>query len=297
MRFTHFWPGMWNNRPSFMLTLKWIVLIAVVGWGGIVMLAYFAQRALMYFPETVRTPPAAAGFSQAEEVVLQTEDGEKIIAWHVPPRGNNPVVLYFHGNGGALSWRADRFRALIADGTGLLALSYRGYGGSSGSPTETGLIRDAEAFYRFAAERYQPARLAPWGESLGSGVAVALAATHPVAAVILEAPFSSAAEVGAGHYPFLPVRWLIKDPFYSDRRIADVRAPVLVLHGARDSIVPIALGEKLFALIPGRKQFVRFADAGHNDLDQYGAVQTVREFLAKTIGEAKTVSEPARKVR
>src|SRR6266516_4148661 len=121
MRFTHFWPGMWNNRPSFMLTLKWIVLIAVVGWGGIVMLAYFAQRALMYFPETVRTPPAAAGFSQAEEVVLQTEDGEKIIAWHVPPRGDNPVVLYFHGNGGALSWRADRFRALMADGTGPLA--------------------------------------------------------------------------------------------------------------------------------------------------------------------------------
>ena len=280
-----------------MLTVKWTLVGVVVGYTALLALMYVAQRSLMYFPEKVRTPPAAAGLPEAQEIFLQTADGEKLIAWHVPPRGEQPLVLYFQGNGGALDLRASRFRALIADGTGLLALSYRGYGGSSGSPTETGLIRDAEALYRFAAERYQPARLAPWGESLGSGVAVALAATHPVGAVILEAPFTSAAEVGAGHYPFLPVRWLIKDPFYSDRRIADVRAPVLVLHGARDSIVPIALGEKLFALIPGRKQFVRFADAGHNDLDQYGAVQTVREFLAKTIGEAKTVSEPARKVR
>jgi fermentation-respiration switch protein FrsA (DUF1100 family) len=206
-------------------------------------------------------------------------------------------VLYFHGNGGALSWRVSRFRALVADGTGLLGLSYRGYGGSSGSPSETGLIRDGEAVYQFAAERYPSHRLALWGESLGTGVAVALAATHPVAAMILDAPFTSAAAVGAGHYPFLPVRLLIKDPFYSDRRIADVRAPVLVLHGARDSVVPIALGEELFALIPGRKQFVRFAGAGHNDLDHYGAVQRVREFLVKLFAEAEATSEPARTVK
>jgi fermentation-respiration switch protein FrsA (DUF1100 family) len=278
-----------------MTALKWILLLALVGWGGIVVLAYVAQRSLMYFPEKVRTPPAAAGLPEAEEIFLQTADGEKLIAWHVPPRGDKPLVLYFHGNGGALSWRADRFRALIADGTGLLALSYRGYGGSSGSPSEAGLIRDGEAAYEFAASQYGTARLALWGESLGTGVAVALAATHPVAAIMLDAPFPSAAAVGAAHYPFLPVRWLIKDPFYSDRRILDVRAPVLVLHGARDDVIPIAFGEQLFALIPGRKQFVRFAAAGHNDLDRYGAVQTVREFLAKIFGEAKP--EPAQKIR
>jgi fermentation-respiration switch protein FrsA (DUF1100 family) len=278
-----------------MTALKWILLLALVGWGGIVVLAYVAQRSLMYFPEKVRTPPAAAGLPEAEEIFLQTADGEKVIAWHVPPRGDKPLVLYFHGNGGALSWRADRFRTLIADGTGLLALSYRGYGGSSGSPSEAGLIRDGEAAYEFAASQYGTARLALWGESLGTGVAVALAATHPVAAIMLDAPFPSAAAVGAAHYPFLPVRWLIKDPFYSDRRILDVRAPVLVLHGARDDVIPIAFGEQLFALIPGRKQFVRFAAAGHNDLDRYGAVQTVREFLAKIFGEAKP--EPAQKIR
>ena len=280
-----------------MTALKWILLVSFVGWGGIVALAYVAQRALMYFPEKVRTPPAAAGLPEAEELFLQTADGEKVIAWHVPPRGERPVVLYFHGNGGALALRADRFRALIADGTGLLALSYRGYGGSSGSPSETGLIRDAEAVYAFAAARHGTARLALWGESLGTGVAVALAATHPVAAIMLDAPFTSAAAVGAAHYPFLPVRWLIKDPFYSDRRILDVRAPALVLHGARDAVVPIAFGEKLFALIPGSKQFIRFPDAGHNDLDHYGAMQAVRWFLAETFAEAKPVSDPAQKVQ
>ena len=118
-----------------MTALKWILLLALVGWGGIVALAYLAQRSLMYFPEKIRTPPAAAGLPEVEELFLQTADGEKLIAWHVPPRGEKPVVLYFHGNGGALALRADRFRALIADGTGLLALSYRGYGGSSGSPS------------------------------------------------------------------------------------------------------------------------------------------------------------------
>src|SRR6202165_872200 len=128
-----------------MTALKWILLLALVGWGGIVALAYVAQRALMYFPEKVRTPPAAAGLPEAQEIFLQTADGEKLIAWHVPPRGEKPVVLYFHGNGGALAWRADRFRALIADGTGLLALSYRGYGGSSGSPSEAGLVRHRPA--------------------------------------------------------------------------------------------------------------------------------------------------------
>src|SRR5947209_12297058 len=241
-----------------MTALKWIALLALVGYAALLALMYVAQRSLMYFPEKVRTPPAAASLPEAQEIFLQTADGEKLIAWHVPPRGEQPLVLYFQGNGGALDLRASRFRALIADGTGLLALSYRGYGGSSGSPSEAGLIRDSEAVYEFAAGRYGTARLALWGESLGTGVAVALAATHPVAAIMLDAPFPSAAAVGAAHYPFLPVRWLIKDPFYSDQRILDVRAPVLVLHGARDDVIPIAFGEQLFVLIPGRKQFVRF---------------------------------------
>jgi fermentation-respiration switch protein FrsA (DUF1100 family) len=217
---------------------------------------------------------------EAEEVVLDTSDGERVIVWHVPPRGQKPVVLYFHGNGASLRWRVDRFRTLIADGTGLVALSYRGYGGSSGSPTEPGLLSDASATYAFALTRYPPARIALWGESLGSGVAVALAAEKPVGHVVLESPFTSAVDVAAGRYWFVPVRLLMKDQFRSDLRIGKVTAPVLVLHGERDRIVPIVLGERLYAMINAPKRFVRFPDAGHNDIGAR-AVAAAREFLGE----------------
>src|SRR5262245_51412036 len=128
--------------------LKWILILALVCYGGLVALLYVGQRALQYFPERFRTAPAAAGLPEAEEVVLDTSDGERVIVWHVPPRGQKPVVLYFHGNGASLRWRVDRFRTLTADGTGLVALSYRGYGGSSGSPTAPGLRRDGSAPHR-----------------------------------------------------------------------------------------------------------------------------------------------------
>jgi len=263
-----------------MTVFKWLIIVAVLGYGGLLALMYVFQRALMYFPDATRTPPAAAGLPQAEEVHLTSSDGEKLIAWHVPPRGGRPVLLYFHGNAGALDLRAERFQHVVADGTGLVALSYRGYGGSTGKPGELGLIRDAQAAYEFAVARYPAAHIVLWGESLGTAVAIALAATHEVGGLILDAPFTSAADVGAAAYPFAPVRWLIKDAFRSDLRIAKVTAPILVLHGVRDGVVPMRFGERLFALANEPKRFVRFAEGGHADLDAHGALAVVQEFLA-----------------
>jgi fermentation-respiration switch protein FrsA (DUF1100 family) len=200
-----------------MTALKWLLSIAIVGYGGVLGLMYVFQRTLMYFPDPTRTPPVAAGLPQAEEVTLTSGDGEKLVAWYVAPKGAKPVIIYFHGNAGALNLRAGRFKWLIEDGTGLLALAYRGYGGST--------------------------------------------------------------DVGAAAYPFAPVRWLIKDPFHSDERIARLTAPLLVLHGERDRIVPIALGEKLFSLAREPKRFVRFPLGGHVDLDDNGAQKAVRTFL------------------
>src|SRR5436305_2870686 len=114
-----------------MAFVKWIFIAAAAGYLALGALMYFAQRSLMYFPERVRTAPAAAGFPQGEEITLDTADGERVIAWHVPPHGDKPVVLYFHGNGGSLAYRVDRFQKLVSPGTGLLALRYRGYGGST----------------------------------------------------------------------------------------------------------------------------------------------------------------------
>jgi uncharacterized protein len=264
-----------------MTTLKWFLILAFAGYGVFVALFYVAQRKMQYFPESFRTMPAAAGLAEAEEITLDTADGERVIVWHLPPRGEKPVVLYLHGNGASLRWRVDRFRALTADGTGLVALSYRGYGGSSGSPTEAGLIKDAEAAYAFTVARYAPSRIVVWGESLGSGVAVALAAEKPVGHVVLQSPFSSAADVGAERYWFVPVRLLMKDQFRSDLRIGKVTAPMLVLHGDQDNVVPFALGERLYGLINAPKRFVAFPGAGHNDLGAHGAVEAAKKFLGE----------------
>jgi fermentation-respiration switch protein FrsA (DUF1100 family) len=242
---------------------------------------YLAQRKLMYFPDPARTPPAAANFSAAEEIVLDTADGERVVAWHVPPRANNAVVLYFHGNAGSLVLRAERFGRITADGTGLLALSYRGYGGSTGSPTEDGLLADADALYAYAVARYPADRIVLWGESLGTGIAVALATKRTVAGLVLESPFTSTADIGASVYWFLPVRLLMKDQFRSDERIAKVKAPVLILHGTNDRVVPLALGERLFALANEPKRIVRIPGGGHVDLDGFGAQDVTRPFIAQ----------------
>ena len=259
--------------------MKSTVVFLLVFYLALIGLMYVAQRSLMYFPDRQRVAPAAVGLPQATEEVLTTADGERVIVWHVPPRDGRPVILYFQGNGGGLSLRLPRFAALASDGIGLVAVNYRGYGGSSGSPSEDGLIADARAAYDFAAARYEAKRIVPWGESLGSGVAVALAAERPVGRLVLEAPFTSAVDVAAGAYFFAPVRLLMKDQFRSDLRIGKVSAPVLVMHGERDNVVPIALGERLFGMITAPKRFVRFRDAGHEGLDAYGALAEVRKFL------------------
>src|SRR4029079_9271387 len=121
-----------------MATVKSLIILAVLAYAGVLALMYVFQRSLMYFPDRARTPPAAAGLAQAEELTLTSADGERLIAWYMPPRGSKPLVIYFHGNGGALNLRADRFRWLTADGFGLVALSYRGYGGSTGKATHGG---------------------------------------------------------------------------------------------------------------------------------------------------------------
>jgi pimeloyl-ACP methyl ester carboxylesterase len=264
-----------------MIVLKWIAVIAACSYLAIGAIMYFAQRSLMYFPDPTRTAPAAAGLPQAEEVMLDTADGEKIIVWHVPPRGDKPVIIYFHGNGGALNLRAERFNQMSADGFGLIGVSYRGYGGSTGKPSEGGLINDARAAYDFAAQSYP--RLVVWGESLGTGVAVALAAEKPVSGVILESPYTSAVDIAAAQYWMLPVRLLMKDQFRSDLRITQVTAPVLILHGEADGIIPIGYGERLLALTPGRKQMVRFPRGSHNDLDDFGATDAALKFLGDAL--------------
>lgn len=263
-----------------MTVLKWLLIVVSVGYVGGLAALFLLQRSFLFpIPQAVRTTPAAAGFPQAEEHLLTTDDGEKVILWHVPARPGHPVVLYFHGNGDFLAGFFGRFLDLIADGTGIVALSFRGYAGSSGHPSEQGLLRDAAAAYAFTTARYNADKIVAWGFSLGSGVAVALAAEQPVGKLILEAPYTSTVDIAASLLPIFPMRLMIRDPFRSDQRIARVTAPLLIMHGGRDFTIPTVFGERLFALAHEPKRFVRFPDGGHNDLDSYGALETARRFI------------------
>jgi fermentation-respiration switch protein FrsA (DUF1100 family) len=268
-----------------MTVLKWLLIVASVGYLGGLIVLFFAQRSMVFpIPQTARTSPAAAGFPEAEEHILTTADNEKVIVWHVPARPGHPVVLYFHGNGDFLAGFFGRFRQIIADGTGVVALSYRGYAGSSGQPSEWGLLQDAAAAYAFTTARYSAEKIVAWGFSLGTGVAVTLAAEQPVGKLILEAPYTSLADVAASLFPIFPVRLVMKDQFRSDERIARVSAPLLIMHGARDATIPIMFGERLFARAHEPKQFVRFPEGDHNNLDDYGAVETARDFIGASKG-------------
>jgi hypothetical protein len=262
------------------MSVLWMSGLALAGYVCLVALLYATERAFLYRPpQTARTAPAAAGFPAAEEVVLSTSDGERAIAWHVPPRDGRSIVIFFHGNGEVLAWRVSRFTQLIADGTGLLALSYRGYGGSTGRPSEQGLYRDAAAAYAFAAARYAAGRIVLWGFSLGSAPAVVLASEQKIGKLILEAPFTSTADIAASFLPFVPVRTLMKDQYRSDTRIGRITVPLLVMHGGRDQVIPLRFAERLFKLAPEPKRFVRFPEGRHENLDKFGAIATVREFI------------------
>ena len=225
-----------------MTVLKWLLIVVSVGYLCGLAAMFLLQRSILFpIPQVVRTTPAAAGFPAVEEHLLTTDDGEKVIVWHHPARPGRPVILYFHGNGDFLAGFFSRFRDVIADGTGVVALSYRGYAGSSGQPSEQGLLRDAAAAYAFTTARYSADRIVVWGFSLGTGVAVALAAEQPVGKVILEAPYASIVEVAASAFPISPVSLVMRDPFRSDQRIIRVKAPLLFMHGARDGRYRLAL--------------------------------------------------------
>lgn len=260
--------------------LKWTAIVLVAGYVAGLVLLFVKQRAFLFpIPTTERTAPAAAGLPEAEEHVLTTSDGEKVIVWHVAPKPGRSVVLFFPGNGDFLAGRVSRFKGITADGTGLVALSYRGYAGSTGAPSEKGLLQDAAAAYAFASERYDTTRIVAWSFSLGTGVAVAVASEDPVGKLILEAPYTSTVDVAASLFRLVPLRLLMRDQFHSDERIARVTVPLLIMHGTADPAIPIAFGERLFALAREPKKLVRFPGGGHENLDNFGALETARTFI------------------
>jgi len=239
------------------------------------------QRRFLYGPDTNRPDLAAAGVPGAREMSVRTADGLDLLAWFVPPGDEAlPVVLYLHGNGGHIGYRANRMAQLQRFGWGALLLDYRGYGGNPGSPTESGLIDDARAAYAVLRDLgIDGSRLLLWGESLGTGVAVRLATEVDIGALMLESPYTSILAIARQRFPYAPVGWLLRDRFDLIGRVPSVGAPVLVMTGGRDEVVSPAMGRAVFEAAQQPKVFWLAPDAGHNDLVEAGAFDTVRDFI------------------
>jgi fermentation-respiration switch protein FrsA (DUF1100 family) len=243
------------------------------------------QRRLIYFPSPGPVPPATAVSPTGRDVVLETDDGIRLDAWYFPGRGG--AMLVCNGNAGDRSMRAGLAVAFNRAGFSVLLFDYRGYGGNPGDPSEDGLAADARAAQQWLARQpdVDPRRIAYFGESLGAAVAVGLAVQSPPAALVLRSPFTSLPDVGAVHYPWLPVQRLLLDRYPSIDRIASVSAPVLVIAGDRDDIVPMSLSRRLYDAAAEPKRFVLVPGAGHNDPELVDGRQVLTEitgFLSST---------------
>ena len=242
--------------------------------------AYFGHRMFMYFPDPARIPPNAAGLDGVEEIEFAAADGTKLIAWYAPAADGKPTILYFHGNAANAANRAPKIDMMIESGFGVFYLNNRGYGGSGGSPSEANNVADAVAAYDHLRGLGVPTdKIAAFGESLGSGQAVQLAAERPVGAVVLEAALTSIVEVGRSIYFWLPLSLLITDQYNVERDIARVTAPLLILHGERDEVIPVAMGRRIYNAANEPKRVELFRDGRHNDLFDHGAWERMRDFL------------------
>jgi pimeloyl-ACP methyl ester carboxylesterase len=248
-----------------------LVVLLLVGMGAMV---WSLQRQLIYFPDSTPVPAAADVIAGARDVTLHTADGLELGAWFVPaagPADTGMVVLVAPGNGGNRAGRAGLAEELSRRGLAVLLMDYRGYGGNPGAPSEDGLADDADAAVTALTNLGYPAqRTLYFGESLGCGVVAALQARHPPAGIVLRSPFTDLADVAAHHYPWLPVRTLLRDRFPVLEHLATSDVPVTVIYGDRDSVVPTVLSARVADHAPALAERVVLTDADHNDPVMFG---------------------------
>jgi hypothetical protein len=253
------------GRPM-MTAAGFIVVIAIV-----LALVWTMQRRLMYFPTPGVPMPGEVGLTNVEQVTFETADGLRLTGWFVAASGSSPrgTVLVFNGNAGNRAHRGPLAAALRKHGLQVLLVDYRGYGGNPGAPTEIGLAADSRAARAYLVGRpdVDASRLVYFGESLGTAVAVNLAIEHPPMALILRSPFTSMGDLGQRHYPFLPVRLLLRDRFAAIDQIHSIRVPLLVIAGGLDRIVPIEQSRRLYDAAMAPKTLVVIPHADHNDYE------------------------------
>jgi fermentation-respiration switch protein FrsA (DUF1100 family) len=268
------------------------ILIAVAA--GLVLglaLLWVAQRKLIYLPYGGVSPPASFGLRHAEDVTFTTDDGLTLHAWFVPAVSTPPrfTMIVFNGNAGHRGMRAPMAAEFADRGVATLLFDYRGFGDNSGTPTEDGLARDARAALGYVASRpgVDPRRIVFLGESLGAAVALRLATERPPLALVLRSPFSSLADIGRHHYPYLPVRLLLRDRYPSLDRARTVSSPTLVIAGDSDSIIPLEHSKRLYEALRADKRLVVIAGADHNDESLFVG----RELIDSVLGFVAMLDE------
>lgn len=246
-----------------------LLVVLIGGWLLLCLLAFLFQRRLQYFPDP-RDPPLPRGkpYEELEAVALQAADGTALKAWFWPGT-RDLTLLILHGNAGSRGSRLDWASHLHARGWGVFLLDYRGYGGSAGSPSEAGFAQDADAAWDWLVTR-GARRIVPLGESIGGGVAVPLAARRPATGLILQSASISIVDVAQRAYPFLPIRWLLRDRFDNRSAASAVTVPALLVHGKDDAIVPLDFGRALHQALGKGATLLEVDGAGHNDLLRVG---------------------------
>ncbi len=257
------------------------VLTIFLIYGVTACMFLFNQRNFIFIPDRSRPDPAHFGAGDMGVISVRTADGLPLQGWYKAPAAGQPVILMFHGNAGHIGIRVFKIRPFLAAGYGVLLAEYRAYGGNPGKPSEEGFYEDARGYLSWlGAQGVPPEKVVLYGESLGTGVSVKMAAEFPgIRGLVLEAPFTSMTDVVRKHVPYMPVSLLLKDRFDSLSRIGDVKTPLLIVHGTADSIVPYALGKALFDHASEPKQMETYAAGGHNDLYRYGVATRILTFL------------------
>ncbi len=245
--------------------LKQLIISACVIFSIVLLLMYVFQRHLIYFPDVRHPGLKKYRAHDMTKVSLQTQDNLTLKSWYKPAINNQPTVLYLHGNAGHIGYRMPLARQFIDAGLGIFLLEYRGYGGNKGRPSESGLYEDGRTALRFLDQQgIKPGQLVLYGESIGTGVATELAMHHQVCAVILQSPFTSLVNLSRYHYPWLFITpW---DQFNSLERITAINAPLFVLHGKQDQIVPYKEGLMIYNTAKEPKKMLSFEHKGHNNL-------------------------------
>jgi len=263
--------------------------VVAAAYVAAVALMYAYQRDMMYFPDQIRRvqPSHYAMLAGVQEVGLKTADGLNVVAWYWPAPAGRPTVLLFHGNGGSLRSQRYRLKYFKEAGMGVLMPAYRGYAGSDGTPTEAGLYLDARAAMDWLNERgIRDEEIVLYGQSLGSGVATKVASERNVALVLLEAPYTSTVDVAAWRFPIVPVQWLMTDRYESIGRIGSVKAPLLIMHGGADYVIPQFLGRRLFEAANQPKEGFWPVGIGHTDIFDNGGFTTARDFIERRYAPA-----------